>query len=206
MVVQHRDVPESAGGEMQTALRPIKTVDVLKDLRCQAQQAQELADAGAGHPVPTGERRGVLDLAGVEEPPPLAGAGDGINDPGPPGARGAGAWPAGMARNRRGWNAARFPRFWRRFWVARSASWPWSTGTGAVGGAHERRPVRPLRTPRASGTWLHRTTWLFLAARKGNICQPAEQNARAFCGVQIGSPYKSQIASKRFGSSYQATT
>ena len=38
VVVQHRDVLEPTGGEMQTALRPIKTVDVLEDLRRQAQQ------------------------------------------------------------------------------------------------------------------------------------------------------------------------
>ena len=35
---------------MQTALRPIKTVDVLEDFRRLAPQAQDLADAGAGHP------------------------------------------------------------------------------------------------------------------------------------------------------------
>ena len=187
VVVQHRDVPEPAGGEMQTALRPIKTVDVLEDLRRQAQQAQELAHAGGGHPVPAGKFCGVLNLAGVEQPSPLAGAGKGINDPGPPGPRGTGAWPAGMARSRRGWHAARFPRFCRRFWVARSASGPWSTRTGAVVGAHDRRPAWPLGAPRAPGTWLHRTPGLFLAARKGNICHPAEQNTSAFCGDQIGS-------------------
>ena len=83
---------------------------------------KKLADAGAGHPVPPGELRSVLDLAGVDQPPPLAGAGEGINNPGPSGTLGTFAWPASMARSRRGWHAARFPRLCRQFWVARSTS------------------------------------------------------------------------------------
>ena len=47
-------------------------------------------------------------------------------------ARGAGVWSAGMARSRWVWHAARFPRFYKRFYVAWGAAWPWSTGRGAV--------------------------------------------------------------------------
>ena len=60
---------------MRTVLRPIKTADVFKDLRRQAEQAHEPADVGGGHPVPEGKFGGVLDLSGVEQPPALAGAG-----------------------------------------------------------------------------------------------------------------------------------
>ena len=49
------------------------------------------------------ERRGVLDLAGVDQPPPLAGAGEGLDDPGSTGG-------GRVARNRRGWHAVRVTR------------------------------------------------------------------------------------------------
>ena len=123
VVVQYREVPGPAGGEMQPALRPIKTAYVLKDLRRQTQQAHELADAGTGHPVSAGKFRRVLDLAGVEQPSPLAGAGKGINNPGPPGPRGPSTWPAGMARSPPGMARSKIPQILcSQFWVARSAA------------------------------------------------------------------------------------
>ena len=76
---------------MRTVLRPIKTADVFEDLRRQAEQAHEPADVGGGHPVPEGKFCGVLNLSGVEQPPALAGAGVGINNPGPAGPQ---EWPA----------------------------------------------------------------------------------------------------------------
>ena len=93
-VIQDGDVSELAGGEMQTAVRPLKAADALEDLRCQTQQTQEPAHVGARHPLPAGECRGVPDRAGVDQPPPRAGASESINDPRPPGTRGPGVWPA----------------------------------------------------------------------------------------------------------------
>ena len=53
------------------------------------------------------ERRSVLDLAGVDQPPPLAGAGEGLDDPGSTGparparvARRPGPEPSRMARSK----------------------------------------------------------------------------------------------------------
>ena len=76
---------------------PCQTVDVREDLRRQAQQVQELAPAGTGHPVPASEFRGVLDRAGVDQLPPRAGAGEGLDDAGPSGPRRTSPWPASVA-------------------------------------------------------------------------------------------------------------
>ena len=159
---------------MQTAFSPLKTVDVLEDLRRQAQQAQELAHAGAGHPVPAGECRGVLDPRWCQSACRH------------PRARVRASMIRGrMARSRRGWHAARFRSVCRYFHAAPPGRGSLNQGPSSGRTTEGPRDRRKRRGPPARGR-TGRPGCFSLPGRGISVTQPSS-TPRGFCGDQVGS-------------------